>query len=131
MRQVSITSIIVSTTCAASSLCQSHGCIDCFRQRPLSGPQPHGSYVTTKEGGAWYDPETGKWYNKSCGCVANQGGGSSDRFGGSYGRAEIHKKNVPTVTPSGVKPSNIDVHTMRIGPPRMPAEVRPTTTIGR
>jgi hypothetical protein len=48
--------------------------------------------------------KTGQWYNKSCGCRA--AAGSSDS-GGSYGHAEIHKRNVPTVKPSGVGPTNL------------------------
>ena len=58
------------------------------------------TYATSKENGAWYDAKTGQWYNKSCGCAANSSGGSNWGVG-SYGHAEIHKKNVPTVKPSG------------------------------
>lgn len=64
------------------------------------------TYATSKEDGAWYDPKTGQWYNKSCGCRAQGGSGGSDG-GGSYGHAEIHKRNVPTVKPSGAGPSNL------------------------
>lgn len=61
-------------------------------------------YPTSKEDGAWYDSNTGQWYNKSCGCRAAAG---SNDGGGSYGHAEIHKRNVPTVKPSGVGPTNL------------------------
>jgi hypothetical protein len=57
------------------------------------------TYPTSQENGAWYDPTTGQWYNKSCRCQPNSGGSSGGP--GSYGHAEIHKKNVPTVKPSG------------------------------
>jgi|GEM_PF-5452767 hypothetical protein len=62
------------------------------------------TYATSQEHGAWYDAKTGQWYNKSCSC---QGAGDSGGGIGSYGHAEIHKRNVPTVKPSGVGPSNL------------------------
>lgn len=63
------------------------------------------TYVTSQENGAWYDPKTGQWYNKSCSCQADGGGPGGGT--GSYGHAEIHKQNVPTVKPSGVGPTNL------------------------
>ncbi len=90
-------------------------------------------YATSQEGGAWYDPKTGQWYNKSCGCVANDGG-SSGAFGpGSYGHAEIHERNVPTVKPSGPSGGGNALVTpsFRIAP-RMPATgvARPAIPVG-
>jgi hypothetical protein len=61
-------------------------------------------YSTSKENGAWYDSKTGQWYNKSCGCREDRG---SNGAAGDYGHAEIHKKNVPTVKPSGAGPTNL------------------------
>ena len=55
-------------------------------------------YATTKEKGAWYDAKTGQWYNKTCRCRENSGDAGEP---GAYGHAEIHRKNVPTVKPSG------------------------------
>lgn len=62
------------------------------------------TYATSQEHGAWYDSQTGQWYNKSCSC---QDGGRSDGGIGSYGHAEIHKRNVPTVKPSSVGPTSL------------------------
>jgi len=58
------------------------------------------TYPTSKEDGAWYDSKTGQWYNKTCRCKTNESGGTNGEPG-SYGHAEIHKSNVPTVKPSG------------------------------
>lgn len=56
------------------------------------------TYSTSKENGAWYDAKTGQWYNKSCKCQEDSGTNGEP---GAYGHAEIHRKNVPTVKPSG------------------------------
>lgn len=86
-------------------------------------------YLASKGGGAWYDPKTGQWYNKSCGCEANSGGTSAgSSSGGSYGHAEIHKRNVPTVKPSGVDPGNLARPPLGVVAPRAPA---PTFQPGR
>ena len=58
------------------------------------------TYPTSKEDGAWYDSKTGQWYNKTCRCKTNESRGTIGEPG-SYGHAEIHKSNVPTVKPSG------------------------------
>lgn len=83
------------------------------------------TYTTSQENGAWYDPQTGQWYNKSCSCQAS--GGSSGGDVGSYGHAEIHKKNVPTVKPSGIGPGNLAGSSLRIAP-RAPMRVAPSAT---
>ncbi len=62
------------------------------------------TYTTSQENGAWYDAKTGQWYNKSCSCQDDGGSGGGI---GSYGHAEIHQRNVPTVKPSGVGPTNL------------------------
>lgn len=64
------------------------------------------TYATSQENGAWYDAKTGQWYNKSCSC--QDAGGSFGGGGvGSYGHAEIHKTNVPTVKPSSIGPTSL------------------------
>jgi hypothetical protein len=83
------------------------------------------TYATSQENGAWYDAKTGQWYNKSCSCQG--GGGSSGGDVGSYGHAEIHKKNVPTVKPSGVGPGNLAGSSLRLAP-RAPVRVAPSAT---
>lgn len=83
------------------------------------------TYVTSQESGAWYDPQTGQWYNKSCSCQADAGSSGGDV--GSYGHAEIHKRNVPTVKPSGVGPGNLAGPSLRIAP-RAPMRVAPSAT---
>lgn len=83
------------------------------------------TFATSRENGWWYDAKTGQWYNKSCSCQAD--GGSSGGDVGSYGHAEIHKRNVPTVKPSGVGPGNLAGSSLRIAP-RAPMRVAPSAT---
>ena len=83
------------------------------------------TYPTSKEDGAWYDPKTGQWYNKSCGC--RETGCSNDGVG-SYGHAEIHKRNVPTVKPSGAGPTNLARPPLGMAP-RAPTRVAPPATL--
>ena len=83
------------------------------------------TYVTSQENGWGYDAKTGQWYNKSCSC--RNSGGSSGGGDGSYGHAEIHKKNVPTVKPSDVGPGNLAGSSLRIAP-RATIRVAPSAT---
>lgn len=83
------------------------------------------TYTTSKEDGAWYDPKTGQWYNKSCSCRENSGPNGAV---GDYGHAEIHKKNVPTVKPSGAGPTNLARPPLGMAP-RMPVRGAPPTTL--
>lgn len=83
------------------------------------------TFATSRENGAWHDAKTGQWYNKSCSCRSS--GGSSAGGDGSYGHAEIHRKNVPTVRPSGVGPQNLAGPSLRLAP-RAPMRVAPSAT---
>lgn len=70
-------------------------------------------YPATKETGKYYNSQTGQWFNRSCGCRQS----SSDAGPGSYGHAEIHKKNVPTVQPSGgIGPMDVARRPLRYAP---------------
>ena len=86
------------------------------------------TYSTTKEKGMWYDPKTGQWYNKSCGCREDSGTNGEP---GAYGHAEIHKKNVPTVKPSGgIGPMSVSRRPMWMMP-RAPMRGAPPAALYR
>lgn len=121
MKRRSFTSAIVATAYAVSCLCF-----------VTTVPTAAFGYYRCEEGSrlqCTWRKTAGRWH-RICHCVPNRKSGSTDGFGGSYGHAEVHKRNVPTVRPSGVNPSKIDVHSMRIAPVPTP-QVRPTTTLGR